>query len=96
MRKSITILGKNSGLPLTGYTVCLYAWSSGSSGYTGTALYTFTDNSDGTYHADITTTIKATVVVTASGSTSVIVPDNYIGALFEGNNQPTLTPGRTS
>jgi hypothetical protein len=69
----------------------LYAYSAVSPYYTGTALYTYTDNGDGTYHADITTTIKGTIVVTTAAGTT-LVPTNWVGALFEGDNQPTIQP----
>lgn len=92
MRHSITILDK-SGVPKTGYTIKIYAHSTGTSGYSGSALYTYTDNEDGTYYVDISTTIKGTIVITTPSTTAIVVPDNYIGMLFEGDNQPTIMPG---
>jgi hypothetical protein len=97
MRTTISIFGKNSGLPKTGYTLQMFAYSTGTSGYTGSALYSFTDNSDGTYYADISTTIKGTVVITTpAASTVLIIPDNYIGRVFWGDNIPTIEPGGTT
>jgi len=95
MRDSRYICGKNDGKPKTGYTLKLYAFSTGSSGYTGSALYTYTDNSDGTYYADITTTIKGTFVTTTPTGVTVI-PDNLIGVIVQGDNQPTIQPGGTT
>ena len=95
MRDSRYIFGKNDGKPKAGYTLKLYAFSTGSSGYTGSALYTYTDNSDGTYYADITTTIKGTFVTTTPTGVTV-VPDNLIGVIVQGDNQPTIQPGGTT
>jgi hypothetical protein len=93
MRETITIKSKYSGFPLTGYTAYLYAYTTATPYYStsSTALYTFTDNSDGTYYIDCTTTIKGTVVIVSPGGTTT-VPANYIGHLFEGDNQPTIAP----
>ena len=91
MRDTKTILNKNTGEGQSGYTMKLYAYSGTTPYYTGSALYTYTDSSDGTYYADITTTIKGTIVITSS-STVVTVPSNWIGAKFEGDNQPTIQP----
>jgi len=92
MRHTISILKASNGSPQSGHTVKLYAWSSGSSGYTGSALYTYTDNSDGTYYVDITTAIKGTVVITLSGASTPTIPTNYIGVFFPGDNQPNIAP----
>lgn len=94
MRDSRTIIV--DGRTKSGYTIKLYAWSSGTSGYSGSALYTYTDNGDGTYYANITTTIRGTIVVTITGSTTVTVPSNLIGTIFQGDNQPTIEPGGSS
>ena len=96
MRHTITIFGKNDGRPKTGYTVEMFAYSTGTSGYSGSALYTYTDNSDGTYYADISTTIKGTIVIETPSNGSVLVPTNYIGVIFQGDNQPTIAPGGTT
>ena len=96
MRHTVTVLGKNDGRPKSGYTVKLFAHSTGSSGYSGSALYTYTDNSDGTYYADITIAIKGTVVVTTPANASVLVPANFTGVFFPGDNQPNIAPGGTT
>lgn len=96
MRNTITILGKSDGNPKTGYTVSIHAYSTGTAGYSGPALFTFTDNNDGSYYVDVTLTTKGTIVIVKSGSTSVIVPSNYIGHIFQGDNQPSLKPGGTT
>lgn len=96
MRNGIVIISPQTGRPVSGYIPKLYAYSTGSPYYTGSALYTYTDNGDGTYHADITTTVKGTIVVTSSGSTVITVPTSYIGRIFEGDNQLTLEPGGTT
>jgi hypothetical protein len=93
---SLKLENKNTGRGITGYTVKIYSWSSSTAGYTGTALYTLTDNSDGIYYTDITTTIKGTVVINASGSTSLTIPTHYKGYVFWGDNILTLTPGGSS
>jgi len=93
MRHTVSIMGKNDGQPKTGYTVRMYAYSTGSSGYSGSVLYTYTDNSDGTYYADITTAIKGTIVVVTPANSSVLVPNNYTGVFFPGDNQPNIQPG---
>jgi len=94
MRKSISIIVNNR--LASGYTVKLYAYSTASPFYTGSPLYTFTDNGDGSYYADIATTMKGTIVVTATGSTVVTVPVSYIGQIFQGDNQLTIQPGGTT
>jgi len=93
MKHTLTILGKNDGRPKSGYTVKMHAYSTGSSGYSGSALYSYTDNSDGTYYADITTAVKGTIVITTPSSSSVLVPSNWIGTFFPGDNQPNIAPG---
>ena len=93
MRHTITILGKTDGRPKTGYTVEMFAYSTGSSGYSGSALYTYTDNADVTYYADITIAVKGTIVVQTPASGSVLVPDNWLGVFFPGDNQPNIAPG---
>jgi hypothetical protein len=90
MRHAVVILDKMTGAPRTGYTVRLYAYSSGvAAGYSTPLYYTYTDNLDGSYYTDITTSIKGTVVITLTGSTFVMVPVTYKGRWFEGENQPT-------
>jgi len=74
-----------------GYTMELYAYSAVDPYYTGSALYTYTDNEDGTYYADITTTIRGTLVITTP-LLATVVPANFRGALFQGDNQLTLEP----
>jgi hypothetical protein len=96
MRHTLSIFGKNDGQPKTGYTVEMFAHSTGSSGYSGSAVYTYTDNSDGTYYADIVTALKGTIVVTTPANASVLVPANYIGVFFAGDNQPNIQPGGTT
>jgi len=96
MYNRIEVKNSATGRGVSGYTVKIYAWSSGTSGYSGAALYTLTDNGDGVYYADVTTTIKGTVVITSSGSTTITVPTYLIGALFWGDNIVTLEPGGTT
>ena len=93
MRHTLSVLGKASGRPKTGYTVKLYAYSTGSSGYSGSALYTYTDNNNGTYYVDITTAIKGTIVITTPTNSQTVVPSNWIGVFFPGDNQPNIQPG---
>jgi len=95
VRHTLTVINKTTGAPQNGYTVSLYAYSTGSSGYSGSALYTYTDGQNGTYYADVTTTIKGTVVVVTSGG-STVVPPNKIGIIVQGDNQPTIQPGGTT
>ena len=95
MRDTRTIISTTTGNPVSGYTVKLYAYSTGSSGYSGSALYTYTDATDGTYYADITITIKGTIVVTTVAG-NVLVPTNHIGRIFQGDNQPSIEPGGTT
>ena len=83
---------KNSGVGLSGYTVAAYAYSSGStSGYTGVALYTFTDNGDGNYYADVSESVKVTIVVT-SPTSEVVVPTHLIGIKLIGDNELNIGP----
>ena len=91
MRYQRTLLDKNTGEAKSGYTMAIYQYSAVTPYYTGSALYTMTDGADGTYYADITTTIKGTIVITTPSSTT-IVPSNFIGTLIEGDNQPTISP----
>lgn len=96
MTNSVIIISPQTGRPVSGYTVKIYAYSTGSPYYTGAALYTMTDDGKGNYYADVTTTIKGTIVITSSGSTVVTVPVNHIGRIFEGENRPDLEPGGTT
>jgi hypothetical protein len=89
MRYSRAILDKNTGVGLSGYTMSIYTYSAVSPYYTTPKLYDMTDNGDGAYYAEITETIKGTIVVTTPSST-LVVPPNFIGCLIEGDNQPTL------
>lgn len=89
-------LENDRGVAVDGYTVKWYAFSTGSSGYTGSALYTMTNTTGGIYYANVTTTFKGTLVITASGSTAVVVPAYYKGYLLQGENQLTLKPGGTT
>ena len=90
MRYKRSILNKNSGAGLSGYTVQLFAYSADSPYYTGDALYTLTDNGDGGYYAEVTTTFKATLVITTPDGLTTVVPSGFIGHKVEGDNQPTL------
>ena len=94
MRHSLTLLNKRTGLPITsGYTVKAYNYSATStSAFSGSAAYTYTNNSDGTYSASITTTFKATIVLFSSGGSQLEVRDNVKGILLQGDNQPTIQP----
>ena len=91
MRYQRTLLDKNTGEGKAGYTIAIHAYSAVSPYYTGAVLYTMTDGANGTYYIDITTTIKGTIVITTPSS-GTIVPANFIGALIEGDNQPTIRP----
>ena len=96
MRDTREIKGKTDYKGKAGYTVQLFAYSTGSSGYSGSALYTYTDAGNGIYYAEITTTIKGTIVITSPTNGTVIVPTNMIGRIFQGDNQITLQPGGTT
>lgn len=96
MKNGVTVISPQTGRPVSGYTVKIYAYSTGSPYYTGAALYTMTDGGDGTYYVDVTTTIKGTIVVTSSGSTVITVPAMHIGRIFEGENRPDIEPGGTT
>lgn len=74
--------------PLIGATVKLYAYSSVSPYYTGAALYTLSEAGNGVYYADITSTLKGTIVVTTATGTTY-VPTNFIGYLFKGDDSLT-------
>ena len=92
MRDARAILDQESNTGgQAGYTMELYAYSAVDPYYTGSALYTYTDNGDGTYYTDITTTIRGTLVITTPLEATV-VPANFIGALFQGDNQLTVKP----
>ncbi len=93
MRHEITILTGSARKPTAGYTPRIYAYSTGSPFYTGSALYTFTDHEDGTYSVDVTSTLKATIVITAANSTAIVVPANKIGILIIGDDYAGLAPG---
>ena len=96
MRYDLKIVGANTGRLKSGYTVQIFAYSTGSSGYSGSALYTLSDNGDGTYYTEITTTIKGTVVITTPTNGTTVVPTNKIGIILQGNNQPTIMPGSST
>ena len=91
MRDTRSILNKNNGEGQSGYTMKIHSYSGISPYYTGAALYTYTDNGDGTYHVDVTATIKGTIVITTAAGTT-IVPSNFIGRVFWGDNIPTIPP----
>jgi hypothetical protein len=90
MRDSRVIINKQSGEGQSGYTLSLYTYSSNSPYYTTPKIGDYTDNGDGTYYLDITTTVKGTLVLTTNDDT--LVPTNFIGHLFQGDNQLTLEP----
>ena len=93
MRKSVFIKSTRTGQGVTGYVPKIYAYSTGSSGYSGSALYTLTDSGDGLYYADITYSLRGTLVITRTGSTAVVqVPTGYVGYLFDGDNQFNIIP----
>lgn len=92
MRNQITLFDIVTQGGVSGYTVRIYAYDdSDPNKYSGSILYTMTDNGDGTYHADITTTIKATITV-ESPSGTITVPEQFKGYLFQGDNQLTIDP----
>ena len=91
MRDTRTILNTNTGEGQNGHTMKLYAYSSVSPYYTGSAIKTYTDNGDGTYQASITATLKGTIVITTAAGTT-LVPSNFIGHVFWGDNIPTIEP----
>ena len=87
MRDSRIIIDKNIGTPKDGYTLKIYAYSTGNtSGYSGSALYTYTDHGDGSYSVDVTTSVVGTVVITTPNGT-VLVPANLKGKLFVGDTE---------
>jgi hypothetical protein len=91
--QTLEIKAKNSGRGLSGYTVNIYNWSSVAAGYSGTALYTLTDNSDGVYYFDCSETFKGTVVVThASYSSFTLTPTHLKGTQWHGENMAELPP----
>lgn len=92
MYQTVEVKSKSTGRGLTGYTVKVYAWSSGTSGYSGSAIYEFTDNGDGVYYFNCTYTFKGTVVVTHPDTTVVTVPTHITGALWHGENVAELPP----
>jgi hypothetical protein len=96
MKNRIEVKNANTGLGASGYTVRAYAWSSGSSGYSGAAVYTFSDNGDGIYYAEVSQTFKATIVITNANTTVITVPSQTVGSILWGDNILTLTPGGAS
>ena len=96
MRDAKAILdNKDNTGGISGYTLHIYAYSNSYPYYTGSPLYTYIDNGDGTYYTDITLTIKGTIVITTPTG-AILVPKNWIGALFKGDNQLTLEPTSTT
>ena len=94
MRYTVTVLDKNNGNPKSGYTLRLYVYSTGTSGYSGSALYTLTDAGNGQYYADVTNTGRYTLVVTVS--TGVHVPSTHKGFLIDGDDHLLIPPGGSS
>jgi len=91
MRDTRYVLNSN-GKPKADYMVKAYEHQSTSPYYDSSALIgPYIDNGDGTYYLDVTTTIKATIVITTPGGT-VTVPTNLIGIVLEGDNRPDLEP----
>ena len=91
MNNSITLLNKSTGRTVTGYTCAIYTYLNESPYYQNPKLYDFTDNGDGTYTANVTESIRGTVLIT-SPSAETKVPANYINHWFEGDNQLTEEP----
>ena len=89
MRKTITLLNKRTGKTVTGYTVKIYSFShvsvTNATVTSYTAKYTMTDNNDGTYYSDITSTMKGSVVITTAAA-STIIPKNLLGILLHGDD----------
>jgi len=96
MINRIEVKNAANGIGLTGYTVRAYNHSTGTSGYSGSVVYTLTDGDNGVYYANVTETFKATIVVTNSGSTIVTVPTHLVGIVLWGDNILTITPGGTT
>src|SRR3990172_11380013 len=97
MRNFITILDKNTGKPKTGYTVKLYKYSSDhstSNFYSSSSglLGTLTDQGDGNYYIDLSTDVRGVLVITTPSTTAVIIPNNYVGRIFDGENKLTIPP----
>lgn len=92
MRSKITIRDSASLKPLSGYTVRLYRYKDTSPYYDSNKLIgTFTDEGNGTYHIDLEESVKGTVVITTPTSGETIVPQNYIGYYFPGDNVPEVS-----
>jgi len=82
------IANKQNGAGVTGLTAQWFEYTSSSPYYTGSALYTLTDMGAGVYGADITETIKATLVIVRSGGN--VVPSNFIGYDLIGDDSPLV------
>lgn len=96
MINRIEIKDPSNGLGKTGYTVYAYNYSTNIAGYSGAPVYTATDAGNGIYYFNVTTTFKATIIVTGGGSTKVANPVQTRGVILWGDNILTLTPGGSS
>ena len=82
------IINKKNGAGVTGLTLYIYEYSSVSPYYTGSPLYTYSDAGAGAYIVDITNTIQGTLVI--DRGTTKVIPDNFIGKVFEGDDSPLV------
>lgn len=89
----VKITNQRTGLGVSGYTVRAFNYSTNAAGYTGAAVVTYTDNGDGVYYGNCTKTFKATIVVSAAGSTAISIPPQKKGIILWGDNIVTITPG---
>ena len=90
------IFDRRTGAPRSGYTIEVYAYSTGTSGTSGIALYTYTDHGNGEYSVNVTTSIRATLVITTPlGHVLATSDTNTRHIWLEGDNQVTDPPGST-
>ena len=79
------IIRNSSGEPQPGLAVELYNWQAGSP-YYSTKVGDFTDNGDGSYHIDLSDSVKGTLLIDSVVNTATI------GRLFNGELGATSIP----
>lgn len=89
--KDVRYIFNSNGQPQSGYTIKLYIYYNVSPYYQGDPIVTYTDNGDGSYYADIDSTVKGTLVVT-DPSGNVTIPTSFIGYLFWGDDAVNISP----
>jgi hypothetical protein len=93
------VKNKNTGIPLTGYTIEAHNWRDGSvladyaANTYSTLIGAYTSEGTGKYNLDITTTCKAVLILKSGVTALQKIPQTANSFLkLEGNNQLDIAP----